>query len=119
MEVIVLEVAALAMPKSVTFTFPSLEIKIAVDDMIVMRRLDAHGNLDRDTDRLFDGQSGFLLDIFFQGNAFHQFHNDIVDTGLFPDIVDIDDIRMHQARRRLRLDPEFGHKIGVLPEFLF
>ena len=89
-----------------------------VYDMVVVRRLNPHGHLNRDADRLLDGQSRLLLDIFLQGNAFHQLHHDIVDSALLADVVHVDDIGVHQSRRRLRLDPELGHKIRVLPELL-
>ncbi len=95
-----------------------LRLYVAVNDMVIMCRFDSHGNLNGNTDRFLDGQSRLFLNIFFQGDPFHQFHDDIVDAALFPDIINIDDIRMHQTCCGLRFYSELGNKIRVFAEFL-
>ena len=87
--------------------------------MVVVGRFQPHGYLNGDAHRLLDGQSRLLLDIFLQRDTFYQLHHNIVDTTLFAHIIYIDDIRMHKSGRRLRLDPELGHEVGVFAEFLF
>ncbi len=96
-----------------------LGFDIPVYNMIVMRCFNAHGNLDSDANRFFYGKSCLSFNIFFQGNAFHQLHDNEVDIVFFPYIVNIDDIRMHQSRRRLRFYPELGNKIRIFRKFLF
>ena len=86
--------------------------------MVVVRRLDAHARLDRDADRLPDGKARLFLDIFFQRDPFHELHHDIINPVVLANVVNVDDIGMHQARCRLRLHPEFGNKIRVFGKLL-
>ena len=63
-------------------------------DMTFVRRADTLNDLDRDSDGFADLQLTLLLDILLQGNAFHKFHNDIVELALVTNIEDAYDIRM-------------------------
>ncbi len=87
--------------------------------MVVVGSLNAHGNLDRDADRLFNGKPGLFFNILLQSNAFHQFHDNIINIVLFAYIIDIHHIRMCQTCRRLCLHLEFGNKIRIFRKFLF
>ena len=89
-----------------------------MNNMVIVCRFNSHGNLNRDADGFFRGKSRFFFDIFFQRNSFHKFHYNIVNAAFFPNVIDIDDIRVHQPGRRLCLDAEFGNKILVFAEFL-
>ena len=89
-----------------------------MDNMIIMCSLNTHAYLDGDTYRFLVRQSGLLLNVLFEGNTLYQFHDDIIDSVLFPDIIDIDNIGVHQSCCRLCLDPEFGYKISIFAEFL-
>ncbi len=90
-----------------------------MNNVVVVRRLDSHGNLNRNAHRLFDGKPRLLLNILLEGDSLHQLHDDIVILTLLAHIIDIDDIGVHKTRRSLCLDAELGHKIGVFAEFLF
>ena len=95
-----------------------LRLDIPMDNMIIMCSLNTHAYLDGDTYRFLVRQSGLLLNVLFEGNTLYQFHDDIIDSVLFPDIIDIDNIGVHQSCCRLCLDPEFGYKISIFAEFL-
>ena len=75
-------------------------------DMVVVGGFDTHAHLNGDADCLLIGQPGLPLNIFFQRDAFHQFHDDIVNVVFRPNIVYIDDVGVHEAGSRLGLDPK-------------
>ena len=84
-----------------------LRLDIAVDNMIVVGSFNTHGNLNGNTDRFLDGKPGFFLNILFECNALNQLHNDIVDAIFFSDIINTDNIWMHQSCCSLCLHTEF------------
>ena len=86
--------------------------------MVVMGCLNTHRNLYGNADRLLDRESRFLLNVFFQCDAFHKLHHDIIDIVILPNIIDVDDVGMHEPCSSLRLTPEFGNKICVFTELL-
>ena len=90
-----------------------LRFDISVNDVIVMGSLNPHTHLNSNADRLLDGQPCLFLDIFLKGNSLYQFHNNIVDSVFFPYVIYIDNIGVHQPCCCLRLNPEFGYKIGI------
>ena len=90
-----------------------------MNDLIIMGDFQPCRYLDRYAGCFFDGQASFSFYIFFQGDAFHQFHDDIVDPVFIPHIVYIHDIRMRQSRGSLSLFFEFLHKRVVAPELFF
>ena len=96
-----------------------LWLDIAVDNMIVVSCLNTHGNLNGNTDRFLDGKTGFFLNILFECDTLNQFHDDIVDTVFLSDIINTDNIGMHQSCCGLCLHTEFGNKIGVFRKLLF
>ncbi len=96
-----------------------LRLNVSVNDMVAMGCLQSHGYLDGDTHRFLYGKSGLLLYITLESDALHQLHNDIIHALFFADVIDIDDVGMHQSRCRLCLHPEFGNKIGIFRKFLF
>ena len=82
-----------------------------MDDMVIMGGLDAHTRLNGYTDCFFYGKTCFFLDIFFEGDSFHQLHDNIMDAVVLTNIINIYNVGMHQACRSLGLHPEFGYKI--------
>ena len=74
-----------------------LRLNIPVNDMAVMRCLNACHHLNRNTDRLFCWKLSFLLDIILQRNSFYKLHDHIIKAAVFSDIIYIHDIRMHQS----------------------
>ena len=83
-----------------------LGFDVPVDNMIVMGSLDSHADLNCNADSLLIGKARLFFNIFFQGNPFHQFHDNIINAVFLTDIVYIDNIWMHQSCCRLRLYPE-------------
>ncbi len=75
------------------------------------------GHLNRDAGGLLNRKAPFSLDIIFQGDPFHQFHDNIVNPTLVPYVVDIDNVWMGKSCRRLRFFFEFFDETSVLPEF--
>ena len=59
-----------------------------------------------------------LLHVLLQGNAVHIFHDDILIAALADNIVNIDNIRMHQPGRRLGLPLELLQKLLVAEELV-
>ena len=59
-----------------------------------------------------------LLHILLQSNTVNIFHNYILIAALRHNIIDIDDIRMHQARRGFRLPAELLQQLVVLEELV-
>ena len=84
-----------------------------------MRRSDALGHLDSNADAFPDVKVPLLGDIFLQGDAFHQFHHNVVQFLFVHDIVDADDVRMIQSCRGLGFHLEFPDELLVLAEFFF
>ena len=95
-----------------------LGLDVPVHNVQIVGRLNAHGHLNGNAGRLPDGQLALALDIIFEGNALHQFHNDIVDAVLIADIVHIYHVGMGQTGCRLGLCPEFCYEALVPAEFL-
>ena len=95
-----------------------LRLDITVNDMIVVRRLDPLCHLDRNAHSFSYGKPRFLLDIFLQGNAFYQLHDNIMRAVFLSHIIDINDIRMHQSCCRLCFTAEFLQEILVFRKFL-
>ena len=89
-----------------------------MNNVVVVGRLYAHGNLNCNAHGLLDGKPGLLFNIFFKGDPLHKLHDDIMVFAFFSHIVYIDNIGMHQTCRRLRLNPKLGHKVSVFAEFL-
>ena len=83
-----------------------------------MGSLNSHTHLNGNADRLLNGKTGLSLNIFFEGDAFYQLHNDIVDAVFFPHIIYVYNIGMGKPGSRLGLHSEFGYEIGILTEFL-
>ncbi len=48
-----------------------LRLNISVYNMVVVGGFNPHGNLNGDTDCLFNGETGFFLNIVFQGNSLY------------------------------------------------
>ena len=95
-----------------------LGFDISVNDVIIMSSFNTHAHLNGNADCLLDGQSCLFFDIFLKGNSLYQFHNNIVDSVFFPYVIYIDNIGVHQPCCRLRLNSEFGYKIGIFRKFL-
>ena len=94
-----MEDAALAIPKSVTFDFSVcgnnnvLRLYVTVNDPVIMRRFQSHGNLDSNASSLFNRQLSFFSDIFFQRNAFNELHHNIIDALVIAHIEYVDNMR--------------------------
>ena len=84
-----------------------LRLDIPMYNVVIVRRLNAHGNLYCNTDGFLGRQPYFLFDIFFECDALHQLHHDIMNAIFLPDIVYIHDIGMHESRGSLCLHAEF------------
>ena len=90
-----------------------LGFNVPVDDMLAVGDLDALRDLDGDSDRLAARESALLLDIALQRDTVDEFHDDVVDVVFLSDVIDIDDILMRKARRRLCLRAELLNEIPV------
>ena len=71
------------------------------------------GYLYRYADSLFCRQADLLLNVMFESDPFHKFHDEVIHPVFFADVIDVYDIRMHQSGRRLRLGLELGHKARI------
>ena len=78
-----------------------------MNNSIVVRRLQACRNLERNACRLPYRQTALIFNVLFERDPLDQLHYNIVNPGLFPDIIDVYDIGVRKACCRLRLDPEF------------
>ena len=78
-----------------------------MDNSIVVCRLQACRNLKRNACRLPYRQTTLVFNVLFERDPLDQLHHNIVNPGLFPDIIDVYDIGVRKACCRLRLDPEF------------
>ena len=81
--------------------------------MLFMGRFNSLGYLDRNTDGLSGVQTPLFLNIAFQGNSFHQLHDDKVEIPVVHNVVDIYDIGMGQSGRRLGFHFKLADKTGV------
>ncbi len=90
-----------------------------MDNVVVMGSLYSHADLNGYADGLLHRKPCFLFNIFFEGNPFHQLHDDIVDAVFLPHIIHIYDIRVRKARRRLSFHSEFRYEICIFAELLF
>ena len=68
-----------------------LGLDVPVDDALVVGMLKRPENLGREVDRFLPGDDALLLDIFFQRDAFHVLHDDVLEFIAQRDIVDLDD----------------------------
>ena len=91
---------------------------ISVYDMVSVRDFKAHGNLQSDRNGFLVSKPSPLCDIILESDPVHQFHYDVVNALFLADVIDIDDIGVHQAGCRLRLYTEFRYEIGVLGKLL-
>ena len=96
-----------------------LRFHIAVHDALVVGGSQAHSDLNRYTGRLTDGKLSFFDDVFLQGNAFHEFHDDVVIALIFSYIINIDNIWVGQAGCGLCLSPELGNECAVALKLRF
>ena len=105
---------------SLTVDDDVLRLDIPVHDAHLMRELDAGRRLQRDGDGLLRVHASRTLDIVFQCDALDELHHDIVQLRLriIDDIVDRDDVRMIQLRRRLGLILKLPDEILILAVLL-
>ncbi len=80
-------------------------LQVAVDDPLAVRRLEGRGDLGSEPQCLIEGQqpSG---EAFCKGLPLEQFHHEVLDAVLIPDIVERADVRMRELRDRLGLPLE-------------
>src|SRR5688572_5671772 len=92
---------SLASPKSRIFTIPSsvTMIFVAMHDPSRVRLTQRIGDLQRVADRLLHAKSVFS-DHAVERSSAHVLHHDVVDVSRAADVVDGDDPRMVQRRRR-------------------
>ena len=114
--------ASFASPKSRTFhraVRPDLDIRgleIAMNDPLLVRRLERLSNLTRDRQRLIERDRP-LRDAVRERRPLHQLHHQRVDRAAVLESVDLGDVRVVQRRERLRFtvkarDPRrIGHEI--------
>ena len=95
-----------------------LGLNVPMYNLIVVGNLQARSHLNGDAGRLFDGQPALFLDISLEGDALHQFHDDIENILLVAHVIDIDDIRVGQRRSGLGLLLELADKIFILHKFI-
>ena len=88
-----------------------------MSDLIVVCHFQSRGYLNRYAGSFLDCEPAFPLDIFLQCDAFHQLHDNIIDPVFIAHIVDIHDVGMGKACRRLRFFFEFLDKSAVVPVF--
>ena len=92
---------------------------VAVDDALLVSGIQAPRHLHGHLDRVVLRKLAFFLDVFLEGEALDQFHDDVVGAELLADIVHADHVRVGQAAGRLRLAGKLGHDVGVTAVFLF
>ena len=78
--------------------------------MMIVCRLKPCHHLNGNTDRLFCRKSSLFLYIIFQSDPFDKLHYHIVQTSVLTDVIHIDNVRMHQSCRSLRLTQKFLYK---------
>ena len=106
--------AALAMPKSVTFTGPSRRhehvggLHVAVHEPGAVRGVERVGHLLADADDVGDGEAAVLVDEVAQGRAVDQLHHDVGDAVVVAGVVGGDDVGVREAGRGDRLVAEPG-----------
>ena len=96
-----------------------LRLDIPVDNMAPVGSRQAHGDLDGNRYGLAGGKSLPLLNIPLERDAVHQFHDNVVGALFLADIINIDDIGVHQAGCGLRFYTELGDERRVLRKLLF
>ena len=90
--------AALAMPKSVTFTGPAARdehvggLHVAVDEPGAVRGVERVGDLLADADDVGDGETAVLVDQVAQRGAVDQLHDDVRDAVVVAGVVGGDDV---------------------------
>ena len=87
-------------------------LQVAVDDAVLVRRLERLGNLPGDRQRLVEGH-GAARDPRAQILALHQLHHQRPAARRVLDAVDLGDVRMVQRRERPRLALEPHQPVGV------
>ena len=87
-----------------------LGFNVSVDDMVPVSRGKSHGDLDGHSDSLSRRQPFLLFNIALEGDPVYQLHDDEVVSLFLPNVIDIDDIRMHQACSGLGFYPELGNE---------
>ena len=95
-----------------------LGLNIPVNDVVAVRRLQSHGDLQRDRNRLFVAETASLRDIALERDPVHELHDNIINPFFLADVIDVYDIGMHKTRCSLCLYAEFRDKIRVLRELL-
>ena len=98
-----------AMPKSPTFTEPSVEqedvrgLDVAVDHALPMRVVERAQDLRHDPHDVGDAEALVRLEARLELASLDELHRDVPDAGFLAEIVDRHDVRMVEAARRLRL----------------
>ena len=85
--------------------------------MLFMGGFDTLGHLNGNSDGLLYVQMAFFHDIALQGNPFHQLHDNKVDVALVHNVIDIHNVRVGKAGRRLGLHFKLADKSGVRCKF--
>ena len=94
-----------------------LRLDVAVNNVMAMRMLQSICQTHAYFQHGVQAQL-MLLHIFLQRHAVHIFHNYILIVALGNNIVNVDDIRMHQTRRRLGLTSELLEQLLILEELV-
>jgi hypothetical protein len=102
-------------PSPAAFEEDVVGLHVTVDDADRVRGAQGVRGLDHDAADLFGGQVAAALEALRDGLAVHVRHHEIDEpVGALADRVDRHDVRMRQARRRLRLAQE--PQADLLPE---
>ena len=99
--------------RAVIFHQHVLRLDVPVDDMFFMGHGDRAGQLQHDVYRLIQVQCAALGDQLLERPSADIFHDDIMFSLAFPDIVDIHDIRVRElaGRARFPLKAQQRHRI--------
>ena len=106
--------STLAMPKSITFTWPDGSIMMLAGLMsrwttpLTWAWSSAAATWPSDVERLAQPQASALLEQRLQVPAFHELHDDETGPGRRDDVVGGDDVRVSESGRHLRLAKEPG-----------
>ena len=84
-----------------------LRLDVPVNDVRLVSGFQSHRDLYSNADRLPHGEPAFLFNVFFKSNAVDQFHYNVEQAFFLADIINVDDIRMHESRGNLCLHSEF------------
>ncbi len=117
---VICEAPARAMPKSVTFSRPSrddhhvVRLDVAVHDAVVVGEPERGEDLRREVDRAVRLEAAALVDHVLEGRPLEVLHRDVVRAIRDAAVVDRDDVRVVQPRRRLCLAAEALDELLVL-----